>query len=168
MLLILIVVGLLIIGFFGVTVIFGAPFVPTHKKFMNDVFDLAKLNPGDLILELGSGDGRLLIEAGRRNLRAIGFEINPILFFISWFRIRLLRLDVTVKFGDYRRHIWPAETKAVYIFGTSRDLKYLSKKLSQFPRNVKVISYAYKLSGFKEKFSKNGMILYEINPKSIA
>lgn len=40
-------------------------------------FDLAHLTPDDIVSDLGSGDGRMVIAAAKRGARATGIEYNP-------------------------------------------------------------------------------------------
>lgn len=53
------------------------PFVPTESHLVEAMLDLAKVGPGDMLIDLGSGDGRIPIAAGRRGARALGIEIDP-------------------------------------------------------------------------------------------
>ena len=45
----------------------GGPYVPTPIDVVHRMLDLAKVGPADLVVDLGSGDGRLVIEAARRH-----------------------------------------------------------------------------------------------------
>lgn len=57
-----------------------APFVPTPPDVVLRMLDLAEIVPGDVLYDLGSGDGRIVIEAAKRyRIKAVGFEINPAL-----------------------------------------------------------------------------------------
>ncbi|ARP89142.1 SAM-dependent methyltransferase [Bordetella genomosp. 9] len=51
--------------------------VPTPQPVVDRMLDLAKVTPQDRLLDLGSGDGRTVITAARRGLRAQGIEYNP-------------------------------------------------------------------------------------------
>jgi SAM-dependent methyltransferase len=51
--------------------------VPTPPELVERMLDLAKVAPDDLVMDLGSGDGRNIIAAARRGARAIGVEYNP-------------------------------------------------------------------------------------------
>ena len=80
---ILVFVLVVLVLMFGFVIFFGAPYLPTLKKQQQEALDLLDLQPGQLLLELGSGDGRLLRMAADRGINVIGYEINPILFLIS-------------------------------------------------------------------------------------
>ena len=51
--------------------------VPTPPALVKALLDKAAVGPGDLLVDLGSGDGRIVIEAARRGAKAIGIEFNP-------------------------------------------------------------------------------------------
>jgi hypothetical protein len=51
--------------------------VPTEQALTDKMLDLANIMPQDYVIDLGSGDGRIPITAGRRGARALGIEYNP-------------------------------------------------------------------------------------------
>ncbi len=51
--------------------------VPTAQALVDRMLDLAQITPADLVMDLGSGDGRTVITAAKRGTRAIGVEYNP-------------------------------------------------------------------------------------------
>ncbi|TSA46497.1 SAM-dependent methyltransferase, partial [bacterium] len=73
----------------GITVVLyyftqGALFVPTHRDKVKKIIELAHVQPGEKAVDLGSGDGRILIALAQAGADAHGFEINPLL--IIWSR----------------------------------------------------------------------------------
>lgn len=57
--------------------------VPTEYKLAEKMLNLAKVTPGDYVIDLGSGDGRIVIAAAKRGARALGIEYNPDLVELS-------------------------------------------------------------------------------------
>jgi hypothetical protein len=62
--------------------VFGQPgkdviWVPTPQDIVDRMLDMAGAKPGDYVIDLGSGDGRTVITAARRGIRALGVEFNP-------------------------------------------------------------------------------------------
>jgi SAM-dependent methyltransferase len=56
----------------------GGPFVPTPQTVVNAMLDLAKVTEDDFIVDLGSGDGRIVLTAARLySARGLGVEIDP-------------------------------------------------------------------------------------------
>lgn len=51
--------------------------VPTPFSLIESMLDKARVGPGDFLVDLGSGDGRIVIEAAKRGARAVGIEFNP-------------------------------------------------------------------------------------------
>src|SRR5580765_634434 len=57
--------------------------VPTPQALVDTMLDMAKVTPEDLVMDLGSGDGAIVITAAKRRARAIGIEYNPNLVRLS-------------------------------------------------------------------------------------
>jgi SAM-dependent methyltransferase len=51
--------------------------VPTPDSLIEAMLNAAKVTPDDYVMDLGSGDGRIVIAAAKRGARATGFEYNP-------------------------------------------------------------------------------------------
>ena len=64
----------------------GAPFVPSTRPVAEKMVELAQLRKGQVVYDLGSGDGRLLKLAASEGAKAVGFEINPFLVLYSTMR----------------------------------------------------------------------------------
>jgi hypothetical protein len=60
------------------------PFVPTPQKVVDEMVKLANLTADDFVIDLGSGDGRVVISAAKQTkARGLGVEINPKLVALS-------------------------------------------------------------------------------------
>jgi DNA modification methylase len=64
---------------FGGVILRGAPYVPTLDPQARAALELLDLKPGQTLLELGSGDGKILVVAARAGLHVVGIELNPFL-----------------------------------------------------------------------------------------
>lgn len=54
------------------------PYVPTPQEIVERMLELAQVKKGDVVYDLGSGDGRIVITAAKKyGVRAVGFEIDP-------------------------------------------------------------------------------------------
>ena len=54
------------------------PYVPTPQGVVNRMLELAQIKPGDTVIDLGSGDGRIMITAAQKyGARGFGVELNP-------------------------------------------------------------------------------------------
>jgi hypothetical protein len=99
----LVVIGVVLM--FGFVVFFGAPYLPTLKPQIETALDLLDLKPGQTLIEVGSGDGRVLLAAAHRGLHAVGYELNPILVLFSLWHTRKVRKQAVVSDG-WRICIW--------------------------------------------------------------
>lgn len=156
----------IIIFLFGFVLLFGAPFVPTLKAQQLEVLKLLDLKPGQTLVELGSGDGRMLIAAARLGIKTVGFELNPLLVLCSkliTFRYRHL---VKIKWADFWRQKLP-ECDGIYVFLLDRYMAKLHTKITrEIPSSVKVVSYAFYIPGMKPITESNGLILYKYPAKN--
>lgn len=150
---------------FGFVVFFGAPYLPTLSKQRATALKLLKLEPGQTLIELGSGDGSMLLAAAQAGLKVVGYELNPVLVAISYFRTRKYRSQVQIIWGNYWSAVWP-RTDGIYVFLLDRYMKKLDKKIIQnYPEQmVKVASYTFKIPDKKPIKESNGVYLYEYLP----
>jgi SAM-dependent methyltransferase len=51
--------------------------VPTPQALVDKMLDMARVTPNDYVIDLGSGDGRTVITAAKRGVKALGIEYNP-------------------------------------------------------------------------------------------
>jgi SAM-dependent methyltransferase len=52
------------------------PFVPSPQEVVDKMIELAAVKKGDLVYDMGSGDGRIVIAAAKKGAKAVGFEID--------------------------------------------------------------------------------------------
>lgn len=70
------------------------PFVPTPQDVVERMLEMAQVKKGDVVYDLGSGDGRIVITAAKKyGVRAVGFEIDPDLLRQSRESIRKEKLE---------------------------------------------------------------------------
>lgn len=85
-------------GLGNATLLKRVPYVPTPPDIVEKMLDIAKVTPDDVVYDLGSGDGRIVITAAQKyGAQAVGIEINPDLFRQSRDRITQLGLDDRAK-----------------------------------------------------------------------
>ncbi|OJT27474.1 SAM-dependent methyltransferase [Archangium sp. Cb G35] len=54
------------------------PYVPTPQPVVDAMLEVADVKPGDVLYDLGSGDGRIVVTAAQRfGVRGVGIDINP-------------------------------------------------------------------------------------------
>jgi len=152
---------LAVIFAFAIVVFFGAPYLPTLKPQINTAFELLDLEAGQTLLELGCGDGRVLIAAAERGLKAVGYELNPFLALLAWLRTRRYGDLVTVKCRNFWLEKWP-EADGIFVFLHTRFMPKLDRKVkNESRRPLKVVSFAFRIPERKMVDEKNGLFLYE-------
>lgn len=153
------VCGLILLAF-GFVVLFGAPYLPTLSPQVKAALDLADLKPGQTLIELGSGDGRVMIAAAERGLKVIGYELNPLLALFSWVRTRKYRGQVQVVCGNFWSKKLPP-TDAIFVFLLQKYMSKLDKKIVQeYSKPVKLVSFAFFIPTRKPTAQKQGIFLY--------
>ena len=153
---------------FGFVVFRGAPYVPSRKRQLAIAFeDLYPLSSQDTLVDIGSGDGIVLREAAKRGARAIGYELNPVLVLIS----RLLSRQqpgVTTRLADFWFVSLPTETTVVYVFGESRDIAKMAKKVRDEAQHLQkvlsFISYGFIVPGLEPEKKVGPYYLYRFTP----
>ncbi|MBA3678869.1 hypothetical protein H0W80_01570 [Candidatus Saccharibacteria bacterium] len=125
-------------------VFFGAPYVPTFERDLKTIFKTVELSKKSLVIDLGSGDGRLLVIAAKKGYRVIGYEINPILWLISLIRLRKYA-DAKVRLAS----MWRADVSGadlVFTFLATKYMPRLEKKLQiEMKKDSYFASYVFKL-----------------------
>lgn len=146
---------------FGGVLMFGAPYLPTMRPQVRAALKLAALKPGETLLELGCGDGKVLAAAAKQGVNAIGYELNPLLAAIAWLRTRRYGRRVKVVWGDFWRAEWPP-ADAAFVFLLPRYMSKLDTKFMQYNHKpVKLISYAFEVPGKKPVKQAEGVLRYD-------
>lgn len=147
----MIVLGIVVVSvvaIFALTALTGAPYVPSKRRDIKKAFDtLYVLDEKDTLLDIGSGDGVVLRAAARRGATAIGYEINPLLVWLS----RWLSRDeprIRVRLTNFWLSSFPLNTTIVYTFGESRDIAKMYKKVQREANKLDRILWFMSL-GFK-------------------
>lgn len=145
---------------FAFVLLFGAPYVPTLTPQVRAALELANLKPGETLLELGCGDGKVLIAAAQTGVHAVGYELNPILALIAWGRTRRYK-HVQVHWANFwKADLPPAE--GIFTFLLPRYMSKLDKKVIQYKyQPVKLISFAFTVPGKQVTAERDGVYLYE-------
>lgn len=149
-----------VLACFGFVLLYGAPYLPTLKKQIETALDLLDLKPGQTMLELGCGDGRVLRAAAARGLNVIGYELNPFLVIICYFVTWKYRKQVTIVWGNFWTKKWP-RAEGIFTFLLQKYTKNLNTKIVQnMPKPVKLVSFAFTITDKKPTTTKDGLYLY--------
>jgi len=146
---------------FGFVLIFGAPYLPTLSKQLRIALDLIELQPGQTLLELGCGDGKVLLAAAQRGWQVVGYELNPLLVLLCKWRTRHYRRQVRVKWRNFWTASWPP-ADGIFVFVLQRQMGKLNNKIVQEKQQkIKLVSFAFTVPGKRPLKSRDGVYLYE-------
>lgn len=129
----------------------GAPWVPTSRQVIRRMLEMADLRPGELLFDLGCGDGRVLITAARSfGARAVGVEVDlsrylwsvfAVTFRGLWSRVKVIRGDLF--------SVNLAEADVIFTFLLQDTNERLKEKLRRELRpGTRIISNIFTFSGF--------------------
>lgn len=123
----------------------GAPYLPIRRRYVEAAFAKLEIGPETRVMDLGSGDGRILLEAAKRGASVAGYELNPLLAWIS--RRRLARFKSRAKI--YRRNLFTADLSdadVIFVFGITGIMPRLSRKiLAEAPERAVIVSFAFRM-----------------------
>ncbi len=146
---------------FAVVLLYGAPYLPTKKQYANYALDMLELKEGDVFVDLGSGDGTVLVEAARRGYKCYGYELNPVVWLASKIRTYPHRQNITIYCGNYWRSPLPKNTKGVFVFLLDKYMPKLDAKLNlELKPGTKLVSYTFQIPGKAPELAKNALFLY--------
>lgn len=158
------VVGIVLFLSWLAIVLVGAPYVPTKGRDLQKILKVAGLRKGDVLVDLGSGDGRLLIEAARSGYRAVGYELNPFLVLLTWWRLRSYRRSADVRMVDFWQTPLPDGTKAVFVFLAKpfmgRLEHHLEAEAKRLGESIVLVSYGFELPGRKPLRVDGPLVIY--------
>jgi ubiquinone/menaquinone biosynthesis C-methylase UbiE len=113
----------------------GVPYVPTPQKVVEKMVEMADLRPGDVVIDLGAGDGRFLLEAKKRcpDITAIGYELVPAVWLSGWLKTRRVDPSIQFRLGDARKvDVSPATV--VFLYVAPHLMSILEKRIRNIRR----------------------------------
>ncbi|OYX42489.1 hypothetical protein B7Y94_03315 [Candidatus Saccharibacteria bacterium 32-49-12] len=163
----LIAAGLILVSL-GLVALVGAPYVPSQRRYVRQAFtELYKLTAADLVVDIGAGDGRVLRIAREFDARAIGFEIQPLLWLIGKY---LNRGDAAIQliWANFWTHPLPDGVTLVYAFSVKRDNQRLTDKLrveaNRLNREIHLMCLGSPLTDIEPQASLGAYWLYRFVP----
>ncbi len=127
-----------------------APYVPTKESYIKKALKLAKLKKGEIFYELGSGDGRVVIEAAKMGAKAFGVEQSLLRIWYS--EIKAFRLglkDAYFIHGNiFKKDI--SSANVVFIYLLPKGVNKLKPKLTrELKKGSRVITQDYHFNDWK-------------------
>lgn len=123
--------------------------VPSTPEIIEKMLDMAKVTKEDFVIDLGSGDGRIVIAAAKRGARAMGVEFNPNMVALSKQNAAKEGVAdrVTVVEGDmFQADISKATVMAVFLLPT--NMTQLRDKFLALKPGTRIVSNTYGIEGW--------------------
>ena len=119
----------------------GAPYAPTRLPVVVQAFKKLGIGTDDTVVDLGAGDGKILLEAKRRGARVVGYELSPIMWLVS--RLR----GVPVRYANFYKQQLPEKTTVVFAFLMPKTMKRIRRYLAEqhLPQAKYLLAYTFPL-----------------------
>lgn len=156
------VVLLTIIGYLLTYLLRGAIYLPSHPAAVEQMVRALHVRPGERAVDLGSGDGRIVIALAKAGAIAVGYEVNPILVWLS--RLNIRQAGVAERATIVRKSFWRAsftDIQCVTVFGMTHIMRELEAKLQrELPSGARVASNGFRFPGWKGESVAQGVHMY--------
>lgn len=145
---------------------FGAPFQSSSKKRIKKIIKIADIKKSEKAVDIGSGTGEIVIAlAKNKNISEVhGFEINPLLAYIS--KLKIKKLGLENKAFIHRKNFWKTDLSKydiITIFQINYVMPKLAKKIkSEAKKSVKIISNTWRFPNWKPAKKDKGIYLYKL------
>jgi SAM-dependent methyltransferase len=129
-----------------------APEFPTPDAVVDQMLTMAQVQPGELVYDLGCGDGRIVIAAAHKfKARAVGIEIRRDIYDVTQAKVKALGLgdQVQIVNGNALRYdLSPADVVTLYLLTSSNER--LKPVLSKYLKpSARVVSHDFEIRGWK-------------------
>lgn len=160
-----------VVAFLGASAFFGAPYVPSRRSHVEELFDKHyKLHKADVVVDFGSGDGLVAREVAKRGVRAIGLEIHPLFYVLGVTLSRRYGSLATFRLANIWTYSLPDETTIVYAFSVSRDVKRMYRRIHaesrRLGRPLTFICYGPSLDGVEPNQVVGAYKIYKVDGHS--
>lgn len=126
-------------------------FVPTPQAVVDKMLEMAKIKKGDVVYDLGCGDGRIVVTAAKKyGVKAIGFDINPVRVQESLANVRSNKVEhlVTIKQADiFTLDLSEANVVTLYLL-PELNVR-LMPQLAKLKPGSRILSHDFDMRGAK-------------------
>ena len=139
-------------------------FVPTPQDAVEKMLELAEVKKGDVVYDLGCGDGRIVVTAAKKHgARGIGIDIDPQRIAESKENVRTNGVEklVTIKNADIFEEDFRDATVITLYLLPSLNVK-LIPQFDKLKPGTRIVSYQFNMDGVKPKDTYTGNGRYTI------
>lgn len=140
----------------------GAPFVITTDPKLATMLELVKIKKGQKVVDLGSGNGKIVIALAKLGAEAHGYEVNPLL--VWWSRRNIRNAGLENKAIIHWKDLFLDDLsgfEVVTLYGISTMMARLEKKLdSELKIGSKVVSNYFRFPNWKPSLEKDKVLVY--------
>ncbi len=127
------------------------PYVPTPRPVVQAMLDLAELTPSDYLIDLGSGDGRIVVAAAQRGARAMGVDIDPARVSEGYAAAQLA--DVGQRTSFRRQDIFDTPIREASVVTTyllpAINLRLRPRLLTELRPGTRVVTHAFTMGDWQ-------------------
>jgi len=131
-----------------------APFDPTPHEVVERMLVLAGVNKGDVVYDLGAGDGRVVITAAKiYGVKAVGFEVDPGLVNLARENVREQGLEhlVEIRQQDFLNADLSAATVVTLYLSYDGNLAVKPKLMRELRPGARIVSYIFDMGDWPAK-----------------
>jgi SAM-dependent methyltransferase len=149
------------------------PYVPTAQTTVDEMMKLAGVKPGDYLIDLGCGDGRIVVSAAKLGATAMGVDINPQRIKESNENAKAAGVADKVKFYEqnlFDTKIADATVMSMYLL-PSINLQLRPRLLSELKPGTRIVSHDFDMGDWKpDQFKDLGtdQIFFWLVPAQVA
>jgi SAM-dependent methyltransferase len=127
-------------------------YYPTPNETVTEMLKMANIKPGDVLYDLGSGDGRIPIRAARvYGIHAVGIEIDPAMIEVAQERAQKANVNSLVRFVNadmFRTDISSASVVTLYL-SNKINLLLRPKLLHELKPGTRILSHDFDMGDWK-------------------
>ena len=127
------------------------PYVPTPHAVVEKMLEVAKVGPNDLVYDLGSGDGRIVIAAAKRGARGVGIDIDDQRVWEAKNNARAAGVAERVQFRQediFQTDFREATVVTMYLL-TSVNMRLRPRLRAELKPGTRIVSHAFDLGDWK-------------------
>jgi len=140
-------------------------FVPTPQEVVDDMLRLAGVGKGDVLYDLGSGDGRIAISAAKRyGVRAVGIDIDPDRIAEAQENAKKAGVERLVQFRNedlFTADFHEATVVSLYLL-PELNLRLRPRLLAELKPGTRIVSHQFDMGDWRpeKKLETNGRVVY--------